>query len=61
MVLYDLYENPLWASGTWGCDNKPQTVLALQADGDMVIYTVDSFNNGWSPKWDAWNNLHGCH
>jgi hypothetical protein len=61
MVLYDLHVHPLWASHTSRCDNKPQTVLALQADGNMVIYTVGNFNNGWSPKWDAWGNVHGCH
>jgi len=61
MVLYDLNGRPLWASGTWGCDNKPHTVLALQADGNMVIYTVGNLFRGWSPKWDAWGNLNGCH
>ncbi|WP_394825672.1 hypothetical protein [Pendulispora albinea] len=61
MVLYDLNGRAIWASGTWGCDNKPHTELVLQADGNMVIYTVGNFNNGWSPKWDAWGNLNGCH
>jgi exopolysaccharide biosynthesis protein len=62
MVLYDIDGHPLWASRTWACDNRPHTIMMLQSDGNMVIYTMGNFNkDGWSPKWDAWGNRHGCH
>lgn len=50
-VVYDVWQNPIWATGT----NGPNTYLYLQSDGNMVIYRAFLIAgvSTLTPLWDT--------
>jgi hypothetical protein len=50
LVVYNTAGQPVWASNTWGCYT---CVLAVQADGNVVIYDTNRSNDtwNWTPIW----------
>jgi len=56
LVVYNTAWQPVWASNTWGCYT---CALAVQDDGNVVIYDTNRSSNtwNWTPIW-ATNTWH---